>query len=83
MGIKSEKTYEEIVERIITVFRPQKSAEARHFVDCDLDHGTIGGGNATVSPTPPIDDVNLDGDNGPDNAAPGAASQDIPAAPSR
>ena len=82
MGIKSEKTFEEIVERIIAVFRPQKSAEARHFVDCDLDHGTIGGSNATVSPTPQIDDVNVD-DNGTDSPAPGAASQDIPAVPSR
>ena len=37
MGIKSEKTFEEIVERIVAVFRPHKCAEARDYVDCDLD----------------------------------------------
>jgi hypothetical protein len=40
MGIKSEKTFEEIVERIIAVFRPQKSAEARDYVESDLNQDT-------------------------------------------
>jgi ubiquitin C-terminal hydrolase len=45
MGIKSEKTFEEIVERIIAVFSPQKTSDAHDFVDCDLDHD---GSNGTT-----------------------------------
>jgi hypothetical protein len=40
MGIKSEKTFEEIVERIVAVFRPHKCTEPRDYVDCDLNQDT-------------------------------------------
>jgi hypothetical protein len=49
MGIKSEKTFEEIVERIVAVFRPQKTSNARDFVDCDLDPDSNGSSDATRS----------------------------------
>jgi len=56
MGIKSEKTFEEIVERIVAVFRPQKSSDDAHdFIDCDLDQDSSSRKNPTV-------DANDDGE---------------------
>ena len=68
MDIKSEKTFEEIVERIVALFRPQQSSDAREFDNSDHQdsNGTING------------DPNVDG--GTDVPAPSAASQDNPRA---
>lgn len=81
MGIKSEKTFEEVVERIVAVFRPQKSSDARDFDDCDLDRDS----NANRTP-PGNSDANAnlngdrDGEGGSDAPTRSAASQDNPTA---
>jgi hypothetical protein len=46
MGIKSEKTFEEIVERIIALFRPQRSSDAREFDNSDHE-----GSHESTNPT--------------------------------
>jgi hypothetical protein len=78
MDIKSEKTFEEIVERIVALFRPQQSSDAREFDNSDHQdsNGTTNSAanaNATINGDP-----NVAG--GTDVPAPSAASQDNPTA---
>jgi hypothetical protein len=56
MGIKSEKTFEEIVERIVAVFGARKGPDAHAFVDCDLDQNSHGESDTLGSPTSRRDD---------------------------
>jgi hypothetical protein len=81
MGIKSEKTFEEVVERIVALFRPQHGSDAREFDNSDHSDHEIKDGSP--NPTENVSaNHNGDGDSGgrSDAPAPSAASQDNPTA---
>ena len=46
MDIKSEKTFEEVVERIVALFRPQHGSDAREYDNSDHE-----GSNGSPNPT--------------------------------
>ena len=78
MGIKSEKTFEEIVERIVALFRPLHSSDAREFDNSDHE-----GNNGRMHPTGNANaNSKGDGDHNLGDASaappPSAASQDSP-----
>ena len=81
MGIKSEKTFEEIVERIVALFRPLNSSDAREFENSDHQdsNGTaISAANGSANHNGDGNAHGGNADGGTDMPAPSAASQDNP-----
>jgi hypothetical protein len=79
MCIKSEKTFEEIVERIVALFRPQHSSDAREYDNSDKDRDSNGSRNPTGNANSNTSgDGNGDRDGGSDAPTPTAAPQDNP-----
>jgi len=74
MDIKSEKTFEEIVERIVALFRPQHSSDAREFDNSD--HQDSNGTTISAANGKANQNGDGSGDGGTEMSAPSAASQD-------